>query len=512
MQFRFKIISVLGLLFLIALNSSCKADTPRKVLNNRNRGGNSEKDTTLCFTIGGYQVCPESRLVKFGHMVGGVNWDGWAYSPDETIDYDTTTLIFLGSYIDFIEHFKGIDFTSLKVLSNKYFQDNKGIYMLGHRKPNRIISLEGKTQISECLFQDEKGIYTLNATSDYPKLNLIEDLDFAIDTLNIQYIVDDFFVDKNGLYSFALYQNSDGGIITYKRGKKLESFDGVVIPKFEVHDSYIVVNGIVYARNGGFTKLELDAVQAKEFLISKNYQTYLISDGNKAYRFSKHYQGPDFAEVEDMKAMQPSVMIGWVEGLYFNEYTQALYIGGYEDVRKGLTRVWNNTGLLFIADDGSCFVLNSDLKVTKYSDLYVYNALMKEFELGNSGNFCTLGKYIYAYKDLLYTYHGSASNSVAHIREKFDTKKVRQFERNGILSNFIEDGKFLLYSGEVTSFHGGLEYGVVKKDYITDQVDFSTLEVINPYILMDKDNIYTMGSKLNVIPKNKLGIKIKVYK
>jgi len=98
-----------------------------------------EADCETCYTIGNYQLCPKSKLIKVFRMIGGVNWDGFEYAPDTTLKYHEETMIIFAGWAFFDKSGLKIDWQTVQLLSyaDHYseFTDGKTLYELSYGKP-----------------------------------------------------------------------------------------------------------------------------------------------------------------------------------------------------------------------------------------------------------------------------------------------------------------------------------------------------------------------------------------
>lgn len=91
------------------------------------------------------------------------------------------------------------------------------------------------------------------------------------------------------------------------------------------------------------------------------------------------------------------------------------------------------------------------------------------------------------------------------VLEPFDADSLHTIiSKNGYKTNFITDGKQLLYSGSLGGYRSTTKNGkefVITKDLLLNDVDFPSLKVLGRDLLSDKNAIYFRNHK---VPFDKL--------
>lgn len=446
-----------------------------------------QEDTTALkkeYYIADYRINPASKTISRIQMVGGVDWDGFDYFPDSTIYFDTTSLIFVSGQVDFKERFDGIDFETLTPISYKSgtFKDKNGIFTSGRYHYNKILSLNDLQKINNDIYIDaDSNVVYLNQTK-YPVSNWSSPVKpNSLNTLTL--LVDDYFIDQTGLYNAA----------DYKATKQLMTF-GDSIPKYEIFNSYIRIGNQLYSRTKDDSYLlDQNPDSTKEYKLDYYGNIhYIITDGNRTYYFDTRYPSSTFTELTQLQGTDIGQYIGSHEGFLF------LSSDYYSHKRMPFF-------LLFYNNKSDIYTNFSPSTPQQMKELYIENRQEKCMKLFDPSKYKDLINDLYIYDGILYSYESKP------VAESFDVKNLHQIKNNLIASDFVTDNKYLLYAGQMGGYSTRND-SIVKQEYITDKVDFASLEILSTSILMDKNNIYVGRHPLEVIPRKELGIKLEVYK
>jgi len=441
------------------------------------------------YHIGNYMIYPETKTISKGQMIGGVDWDGYGYFPDSTINYNTTSLILMKNIIEFRERLEGIDFKTLKSFPGlDWFMDKNAIYKDAYSIKYPVASLKDLRQIGNTLYEREDGKIAY-IHSYYGLMQWVSDV--VPDKPTLIHLADGFFMDKNGLYNVKQYMND--GVPVY-----IDKYDGSM-PDYKVYESYITVGDKVFARiDNKVFQLDLDVKNVREYIYNRYDIYYTITDGKKTYYYSKRYRESDFQEIKNLRGRDLGLEIKLPFILEINKQRNMLNFKPEPNEGEGL--------LFFNAKTGIYTRVNM-FRVYTYNRMYIYNNKTKKREPFDYKKYKYLGENLYVYDGTLY------ANGAMPVIESFEVDNLHIIQDDNIVSNFVTDGKRLLCNAVSGSIKSSGETGHIYKDeFITDIVDFETLEIISPNLLIDKNNIYWGQGTLNIIPRKELGIKIEVYR
>jgi hypothetical protein len=99
------------------------------------------------------------------------------------------------------------------------------------------------------------------------------------------------------------------------------------------------------------------------------------------------------------------------------------------------------------------------------------------------------------------------------VEEEIDIPNLRFLTHHDENSNYLTDGKALIYIGERHSLSfdnkNGEAIAILGERMIKDVVDLPTLKVVSADVLIDKNNIYNGNSYgITVIPIKELGMEV----
>lgn len=356
-----RIFATLVLLFVLLTNLQCS-----------NKRKSMEPNTTFhsdscCYTIGEYQICPHQKMIKTMVRVGGVDWDGFEYVPLKGVDFNHTEMYMIGNAILFKEQLLGKDLTKAHFIHPKKYQmnysgipiiafDNDSVYQVSLKKLYPLVAIHDKKLLRDDIFEDNDGkLYILN-NSDNGLSEQIPD-SLGVDKTTIRNLADNFYYDKDKIYYLGYYVENENNRPVSRFAKTIAENR---TENFSVGTSYFTIGNQVYLRSKyEIVKIpDINASLVKEYLLDSYYSTYLITDGNRIYIYSLHYQGTDFKEISDLQGLQLHAVYPISMQWKYNTKTQMAYLKeppkSYLDKtitgRQGLLMYsWTN-GKAFIID------------------------------------------------------------------------------------------------------------------------------------------------------------------
>lgn len=484
------------------------------------------------YQLGRYQIYPERRYVMTERAAGGTNyddegnayhWDGTITAVDPLIDYDKTTLYFIGNNIIFEEYLNPrVDMSSLKIFKtgfDRYYNivcaDKKYIYHDIFKnedeededknenidKNNRV---SGKKYLGSRIYKGKNGqLYYFDLQNDY-----LERLaaDSPLDLSTLKFACNRFFYDKNGFYQLGEDYSNDEDYNSYIHPKLLDSSGGNMIMPV-IRNEYIIYGTSVYAKSDYTKQLNLSPDKIRCFDIY--YDKTLLTDGTASYYRNEEIQQEEFKQTKDW------VQIGAYGSfiLILDDETKTIHFPSkkksYNFQKQSNTcLIRDNEGYLLI--DTKNGLNPTAWKITRYEDVQIFNFETKEYESLDINRYRFVGNELYVYKDILY------SNNCSPVveRDEIDVDRLVPFYYEGKKTEYYTDGKVLLYHGNRTGYKStGNEYSeIYYENRIVRNVDFSTLKAISQDIMIDKDYIYNGSYEgVEVIPIKKLGLRIVMY-
>lgn len=456
----------------------------------------AQQDST--FIIGNYKINPKMKTVGVGRMVGGVNWDGYAYPVDPKINFDTTNLIFIGNRIFIKEYFPfKCDFNNLKVLKSNedvvVFSDKKKIYTLYN-------SIEGSFETDISKFKKVTNQIYLDSNGDLILMENYRTISgkikhpFNIDIKTLEYVAANYIKDKNGLYLFSNspYQTGFGSLT------KVCDSNGINT-KPVITKNYFIYGKKVFAL--GYYRLELKLNKDKMWEVFEDeFNNYcFLTDGKKVYKNNRYGY-----EIENTETVNPFFSEGFdIKQIYPNQL-QFIQKNETDLLFKGVNYFSSqNPGWLVETSNGYYFIPNRYIdKAQKINKVFIYNIDTKKEE--------ELSKQDFRYfKENTYTYKNHLFFESKPVLTTMDIKNIRLLYKGDKKTNFITDGKKVMCIGDISGYRSrkinDIEYLLFEENSLND---FLKLKVINKNILIDDKNIYNRDI---VIPIQKLGIPIKVY-
>lgn len=509
------------LLTIISSLSACAQTEKRN--NDPENTQTKVMDTT--YTIGNYQFNPSKKTVSIlQHYSIGKVGTAMGYFPDNSIKYDSTTLIVLGNEVLFKEYFpKEVDFASLHYIgesdySQNLFSDKQFIYayspnFLQHQGTAKKHDVSDYTRINDYVYEDKSGeLFFLN-TSNGLKLSKI-DVSLKLDKHSLKHLQGQYFADKNGLY--ALGVRFFGHMYSKKFSQQpidilVESANGRTIKPI-ITRNYIVYGNSVYAKDHSIEKLKLDVNKMIELKWGIQ-NIYFITDGtnlfenrHSSYREAEWNKDNDYANdffksgVNLLKIFSPQIK--FLQGKDKN----TLY---FSNVKGDKTQYTEKHGILIKTDQGYYFANmgRADTKPEKIDKVVIYNQKTKQNEEFEDSEFLNIEERIFAYK-------GNVSFDDIPIKEINNAKNLHFFVDNGIKTNFVTSGDMLIAFGNFGGYQSEIingEQKVVFGKWIKTGVDMTKFKAVNKKLLVDEANFYDCSNgSLQIIPFKKLGLPVKL--
>lgn len=489
-----KISTAIGLIFIL---SSCNWRGEKK-----NQGQNlGEENPVENFLIGNYMIVPAKKEIRKYTMVGGVSWDGFEYQKDSTINFETTTLLALGSTILVKEDFPfpyNLDHLKIIYKDEFYFlsKDENYIYYTSSTiKPTRI-SIAEYDAVNDFIYKSKKSgkLFFINIES-----YTLSPVSLAIDEKTIQHLEGNFYSDKNSLYFFGAHskKNKAGYYDDYvdQSEQLIDAKNGII----KATKKYIIFNKQFYAvANANIKKLEIDTDKMIEVTFESGES--FISDGKTI--FSDMNYGYD----DDSRNENGYYGI-WYPTLYAGVNLQKIYAPKLSFMRADNTVVFNKNdpnnfpGLIAVIDNES--YLLTDKKKLKINKMLFYNPEKKTTEVFDE-KFLKIfeAERFILYKDVLY-FDGMPVQST-----KLNFANLREIKD----SNYLTDGKALFYIGTITGYGSptidGIDYATFD-DRIIENAYNKDMAVVNPDLLTDG---ITLVSKEQKIKIKDLKLNVKVIK
>jgi hypothetical protein len=487
-----KLFSILTLLFIF---SFCKGhDKQEDMLGNLTQ--NNLKDTVKDFIIGNYMLVPKSKEVRVFTMVGGVNWDGYKYEKDPKINYEKTTLLLFGNTIAFQEYFPfPFNLDKLKLIYNDDFwticRDDKNIYYTSAGiKPTKI-NISGYKPVNDFIYKSKDGALFFLDIEAY-KLSPVK---ISIDENSVQHLAGNYYYDKNGLYFFGEhYKKNEKGYYDTHIDKSEKLVDAKnVVPV--VSKKYISFDNQVFSiDNNRIKTLDIDVKKIIEINFSDSES--LITDGKTVYSRMNY----DYSE------RNGNGYYGiWYPDLFSGNTLQKIYSPLLHFLKENNSVVFNkndpnNFPGLVVEMNNENYIL-SNKKKTKTGTLLFYNPETKTKEVFDEKQLKIYkAERFIQYKNVLYFEEKPVETS------KLDMENLREIEN----SNYLTDGKSVIYIGSVTGYQSkeknGVEY-VIFNDRIIENVFTKDMKVINPDLLSDGITLVSKAQKATIKDLN-LNVKI----
>jgi len=441
------------------------------------------------YELGGYRIYPAKRAILVYPD------DCIPCYIDTSINFDSTALVFYGNTIDFKEHLdSAIDYNTLKVLyysigennNTSVCKDKYTVYKNG-------LSRSGKQDISalncinDWIYLDEEGeIYYLAKSGELSKMHIYEQKPYLPD---LEYLLDGCFLNKDGLYQLQKkYYRGD----PFYAPVKIESSGGRKITPI-MRKFYFIYDRSVYLLEDNskwdkleFQKLDLDATQLKEFIISDYDHSFILSDGKKTYVFPEKIRNKvNTNSISRWIQLSDNKLVFW-----YKKRTNTLYYALNKNSESGESISMHGA---LINIDGNFWFINMPTNEEGKGEMFSVDKVM--INTGNNYDYEELD--IDSYRHIsgdLYIYKGVLYRNLCQRIDGYkdlDLSNLHPLMHNGTSTEYYTDGKSLLY-----------------QNHIIKNVDLASLKVITERMLIDNHNIY---GGTTVIPRDSLGVKVEVY-
>ena len=456
-----------------------------------------EKDTIYYFDDGGH-----------GH--------GYVYRPCEYIDFNTTNIIFMGRNIIFKEDFRlrtkipTSNIPTLKVIYHSiashpygttivlsptdsrvyilYANEARELHMDNYRHIRQLF-FKQKRSIRQLFFKEERGKYFVMGID-----GRMYRITIRIDAATLQHVFCRYYTDKNGLYYF----DNDGG-------QKLETSNGTHL-KAVLHEQYFVYGDAAYLygeppRN--MTRKDL-RLNANEINLIRTEDLY-INDSNKLFRISHNgYIRPvSPADVIKEGAAPQSPIDEWK--FFYNSARANLIENTLYDFRSSANRRTQSLHLIK-TPDGFYGISSYNAVGVKFDDVMIYNVEIDDYEPIEIDQFRQLSFLLYIYKNQLYY------ADTQPVETELDVQRLQPIRLNGRPTQFFTDGTYLVggnnFGKTQIEERGGQTWRKAAAPMFSD-VDWESLQVVYPSLMIDKNNIYRIvNSNLQIVPIKDLGIEV----
>lgn len=479
-----------------------------------------------CYTIGSYQICPSEKQVKLHTRVGGIDWDGYTYTFLKNIDYDNTEMYLLGNAVFFKEQIQGRDLKkALFIYPGRYQQnywgipsivlDNDSIYQKSALSIYSRISIEGKKYLHDRLFEDRAGkLYVLVGDNEGFSEGIPDSV--GVDKASVRHLCDGFYYDKSRIYYFGSY-------IVMEDGKPIINFADILGENkgnnFKFGNSFLVIDNQAFLRTRYAPKLlNINVSSVREYPIDSYYSTYLITDGQKVYINSLHYQGTGFMEIKELADLDLQPVIPDMSMWYYDDASQKAYL--YLNDQK-MPNVKSEYGFLMYSNvNNKVFIINRDGKFKTLAGILMPNKDGKTFRAFDRTKDAAKLKSLEPFTR--YKFNHIFYNALLNV-----------YKENGIDNNrlirigetiFYTDGTNLLWLNEIQhinnsfgrdpkALHGvrHIEYNF--KNWVCHINNPDKLTVINDNMLTDESTLYYIDTesgdrKLQAVPFSSLGIPV----
>ena len=228
-----------------------------------------------------FLITPQTKTISAYTMIGGIDWDGYTYIPDSTIQYDKAILIILGSQIFFKEKKDiGFDFETLHVIEDskqkKLYADKNNIYHINDGEIHHKIDISAYNIINDYIYQDKSGNLYFLHDNGY-KLEQIVGLP-ELDLSTLKRETEHYFSDKNGYYILGAHYDKESKVHRNEsRRISKTKIPAISKQKSKFNDKRIVVRNI-QAYYQGYPIKEKIYIKNLKFITNNNAETGYMTD------------------------------------------------------------------------------------------------------------------------------------------------------------------------------------------------------------------------------------------
>lgn len=466
-----------------------------------------------------FMISPAERLIYGQYATGGTDvvdgktyhWHGVDYAPAEDIDFNTTSLIFIGDRIFLKDFFpiRSVDILSLKVIDYSIGSDENTVTLLspseekvyGVRKygAHYSIDIKGYTHVSKVIFKDKSGkLFFI----PYGKSEL-QEFDMPLDEESLKHVNGNYYTDKNGLYLFG----------SYFGGRKLEPNDGKINYEASLFERYFIYKNAAYPYKETHTANEfrLNADRLNKIIL---WGDIYLGDGEKLIKLPTGNAGSIKTFATSAEFIQTNTPPEPV-----NEWNNFdIIVVGHDNKGKTIyypsKKMYIESGTFYslIKTSGNFYGLTGSSErreAIKLKNVMIYNVDKEKYEPIEVDKFRRITPYFYVYKNRTY-YMDSYP-----FETDIDISSLYPIKHNGIETKFYTDGKLLLggdHLGEKNIEKRDGEIWYTFKEIPFQDVDWGSLQVVRQSMLIDKNNIYMLeyNSAMRIIPIKDIGIDVKV--
>ncbi|MDO4230140.1 MAG: hypothetical protein Q4C98_10020 [Capnocytophaga sp.] len=455
------------------------------------------------FIIGDYMLVPERKEVRVYTQVGGVNWDGATYEKTN-INYEKTTLLLLGDEVLFKEKFPfNFDVNTLKIIYYDdfvmLFKDKNAMYY-SHKNYTKSLSLslEGYQAINDFIYTKQGKNFFIDFSS--PEELVLREIDIPVDVQTLHFVIDNYYYDKNGLYYFGQHYklNEKGYYDNFVPNS--EQIAAAKNQKAILGDKYIIFGENIFAIKSGhhITPLKINAQKIKQYTFYDNSET-LISDGKSMYYDNSGYGYGEYDyNDKGLGSAYPILYSGIdLKGFYscdlkFELNDKQLIFNKYSPDEDGgiVTKIGNNL-----------YVIKPDEKPIKIDKILFYHLETKATTVFEEKYLKVFKNGFLQYKNQLYF-----DSEYPVDMEGFEMENLHQIPN----SNYLTDGKSLLYTGSITGMgirkKNGVEYANFERRILKNTYN-KEMKVINAHTLSDGKTLIHKGKKVKI---SDLGLSVKI--
>jgi len=469
--------------------------------------------------IGEYGISLKNKTIGRYHIYDCSDEDFHAecygYFKTNTINFDTTTLVFIGNELKFKEDLI-LDLESIKIIdsgndSGKDSQKRDPIYI---DKNNAYNSLYKNGLISnlynfkhlnqnyfinndELAYLDQFGFYILTNSN-------------VIDKTTFKPIIKNLFYDKNGVY-YVEYGHSEIDNKKYSEIITLQDLKTSKKPSILIKENYCVINDKVYDLNRFENEIQLDPNNIKEIILNDFSGAMLLHDdktiyerSQKHYRFNKATCETEYEKTELQCLFKDFSTIKTLRKTRFTEYhinldKKILYF----DANKNLNLTETSGNLYKVGND--YYFTDNDRFSTQINAIKIWNPKIDSYENIDLDNYHHLHNETYYYKGNLYGHHSKIKQANFNIinAQVLSTNYQSYITNNEQIIDVVDSKKLNLTNLKVlktkykepTNYLIGNDF-LIYKNQIIKNIETRNIEVLTTNILKTKYFLINEGEKI----------------
>src|SRR5690554_2759456 len=478
------------------------------------------------YYIGEYRINPKQKKISKGAITGGVDYEGYGYFEVRDVNFETTSLIFLGNSLFFKEHLPpDIDWETVEIITSgqhfEIFKDKNKIYFSSEYRKSFEIDISEYKVLNNGFYLDKnnevRGLYFRDRFEFY---RVITDEKINFETL--RKLTASYYYDKNGLYFVTRKYDRERREDTYALTKVCSSNGKDIKPI--VKKKYLIYDKSVYSIEKPL-KLDLDVNKIVE--LTKEYfpnDFSFLTDGKNMYRAtSGGYDTISKREKESKLSGRlylneiffSGIDIEYVfsERLQFCQKNSSDIIFFNDNIsycKEQISKIVSKnttTGGRLIKTSKGYYLLPMDTnfkKAKKINNVYIYNPDTQKEEIFELDKFKYLKDGFFVYKNIFYW------GKYMVLTDDFNIDKLGLVPN----TNYFTDGKNLFNSYSIQGFR---HIDTLKGKVILDKRslmlnNISDIKRINENLLIVDDSIIASSTNKGIpIPIKKLGIDVKIY-